>query len=126
VYRYFAWLPSVALRPAWLFRGTGLHAGSVVKGIVGYELDRLAPSRPPGLVVVGSGRAVCQGGHAGSDEAVSTLYRAGSGALVFSSGTMGWQLGLNPVPSTSPDSPTQPSAALVALTRNLLARMLRG
>jgi hypothetical protein len=125
VYRYYAWSPSAALSPGWLFRGTGLTPASSVPGILGYELDRLAPSPPADLVVVGQGRATCQGSQAQSDQAFSTLYRARSGALVFSSGTMGWQLGLSPVPSTSPDAPTSPDPRLVMLTENLLARMLR-
>jgi hypothetical protein len=122
VYRYYPWSPT--LSPGWLFAGTGFTRPSSVAGIVGYELDRLAPSPPPGLVVVGGGRAVCQGSRAASDRAFTTLYRAPSGALVFSSGTMGWQLGLSPVPSTSPDAPTAPDPRLVRLTQNLLARML--
>jgi hypothetical protein len=122
VYRYYAWHPTLA--PAWLYRGTGFTAGSSVPGIVGYELDREAPSPPAGLVVVGSGSATCQSSTAGSDFAHSTLYRARSGAYVFSSGTMGWQLGLIPVPDTSPDAPASPDPRLVRLTENLLARML--
>lgn len=125
VYAYYAWSPSQLPAPAWLFSGTGLTAGSTVPGIVGYELDRVAPSPPPGLLVVGGGRATCQGGASQSDVAQSVLYRASSGALVFSSGTMGWQLGLSPVPSTSPDAPTAPDGRLVRLTENLLGRMLR-
>ena len=124
VYAYYAWSPSASLSPSWLFSGTGLTAGSTVPGIVGYELDRVAPSPPSGLTIVGSGRASCQGGSAQSDQAHSVLYRAPSGALVFSSGTMGWQLGLTPVPSTSPDAPTAPDPRLVRLTQNLLGRML--
>ena len=129
VYAYYSWSPSASLSPSWLFSGTGLTAGSTVPGIVGYELDRVAASPPAGLVIVGGGRARCQGGAgqsdaAQSDVAQSVLYRASSGALVFSSGTMGWQLGLIPVPSTSPDAPTAPDGRLVRLTENLLGRML--
>jgi hypothetical protein len=125
VYRYYPWSPSPALAPAWLFRGTGITQATTIPGIVGYELDRLASSPPPGLVVVGGGRASCQGSIAQSDRAFSTLYRARSGALVFSAGTMGWELGLSPVPSTSPDAPTAPDPRLIRLTQNLLGRMLR-
>lgn len=122
VYSYYSWAPT--LRPSWLFAGTGFTAGSSVPGILGYELDRIAPSPPRGLVIVGSGHATCQGSIAQSNVAHSVLYRAGSGALVFSAGTMGWQLGLSPVPSTSPDAPRAPDPRLVRLTRNLLGRML--
>jgi hypothetical protein len=126
VYAYYSWSPSPTLQPAWLFSGTGFTPGAIVPGIVGYELDRVDTAAPPGpdALVVGGGRATCQGRAAQSDKAESVLYRAGSGALVFSAGTMGWQLGLTPVPSTSPDAPTAPDPRLVRLTQNLLGRML--
>jgi hypothetical protein len=127
VYAYYPWSPSPALQPAWLFSGTGFTPGATVPGIVGYELDRVDTAAPPGpdALVVGGGRARCQGRASQSDKAESVLYRAGSGALVFSAGTMGWQLGLTPVPSTSPEAPTAPDPRLVRLTQNLLGRMLR-
>jgi hypothetical protein len=43
---------------------------------------------------------------------------------VFASGTMGWQLGLSPVPSISPSAPREADPRLVRLTENLLGRML--
>ncbi|MDQ6807455.1 MAG: hypothetical protein M3065_21465, partial [Actinomycetota bacterium] len=123
IYAYYAWSPSPALEPAWLFRGTGFTAGASVPGIVGYELDRTVPGSRPGLALVGAGRARCQSG-VPYDDSQSILYRARSGALVFSAGTMGWQLGLSPVPSSSPDAPRAADPRLVRLTENLLARML--
>jgi hypothetical protein len=125
VYAYFPWSPGPSLQPAWLFQGTGFTAASRVPGIVGYELDRLAPTHPAGLQIVGGGAATCQSGLARLGTAHTTLYRARSGALVFSAGTMGWQLGLSPVPSTSPHSPRMADPRLTRLTGNLLARMLR-
>jgi len=124
VYAYYGWSPSPALTPRWLFAGTGFTAASIVPGIVGYELDRVAPLPPAPVHLIGGGGAVCQGRVAGSDRTYTTLYRASSGALVFSSGTMGWQLALSPVPATSPDAPRTADPRLVRLTENLLARML--
>ena len=60
----------------------------------------------------------------GDDLAQTTLYTAASGALVFNTGTLGWELGLEPVPSASPDAPRTPIHSLVAMTRNLLAHVL--
>ncbi|MEA2469840.1 MAG: hypothetical protein QOE38_839, partial [Thermoleophilaceae bacterium] len=48
---------------------------------------------------------------------------APSGALVFSSGTLGWQLALSPVPDESPDVPRRPDPRLVKLTENLFEKM---
>jgi hypothetical protein len=56
--------------------------------------------------------------------AQTTLYSSPSGAIVFDSGTLGWELGLDPVPSASPDAPRTPDPRVVAMTRNLLAHVL--
>ena len=131
VYRYYGWSPR-ALEPRWLFAGTGLAAGTVIPGIVGYELDQLTGDSPPGTRVLGEGHAPCST-EAGEPQArlapnlrlaETTLRTTGSGAIVFSTGTLGWELGLEPVPSASPDAPRAPDPRLVALTRNLLAHVL--
>lgn len=129
VYRYYAWVPAPALRPAWLFAGSGVSAATRIPGIVGYELDQRTLASPPGTRVIGGGSPVrclpedepspVRGGLA-----QSTLYTAPSGALVFASGTLGWGYGLSPVPQASPDAPRRPDRRVVAITRNLLARVL--
>jgi hypothetical protein len=133
VYRYYSWSPAPKLRPAWLFAGAGVTATTQIPGIVGYELDERTPSSPPGSMVVGGGRAPCMAitepgdplpGNP-RDAAETTLYRAPSGALVFDTGTLGWELGLQPVPSASPDAPRSPDPRIVAITRNVLVRALR-
>jgi hypothetical protein len=131
VYRYYAWRPAASLRPRWLFAGTGVSGSSAIAGIVGYELDERAPLSPAGTRVVGSGTdARCMSASEPSPlrgtTAQSTLYRARSGALVFATGTLGWIYGLDPVPQASPDVPRAPDARVVAMTRNLLARVLAG
>ena len=45
---------------------------------------------------------------------------------MFNRGTMGWELGLEPVPSASADAPLSPDPRVVAMTRNLIAHVLRG
>ena len=134
IYRYYSWVPSPSLQPTWLFRGTGLSAGRSISGIVGYELDARGIDAPGSAITVGGGFTPCMPTGAaepgepipprGPGRADSVLYRARSGALVFSSGTLGWELGLEPVPSASPAAPRAPEAPVAALTRNLLARML--
>src|SRR5204863_6834721 len=119
---YYGWAPGPALQPAWLFRGTGLTPASKVNDIVGYELDRTTADSPPGIQVLGGGTTPCQGARPPVGVSQSTLYEARSGALVFSSGTMGWQMGLSPVPDASPDAPRRADAGLVRLTENLFHR----
>jgi hypothetical protein len=134
-YRYYTWAPSPSLAPAWLFARTGISAGTRIPGIVGYELDRRTAETPPRTMTVGGGTAPCMPSGApepgdpvpgpGDDLAETTLYTSPSGAIVFSTGTLGWTLGLEPVPSASPDAPRAPDRRLVALTRNLLAHVLQ-
>ncbi len=125
------WQPTPGLQPSWLFAGTGLTAGSTIPGIVGYELDTTGAGTPAGTITVGHGTADCMSTEpgeptppSGPGQATSTLYTAPSGAFVFGSGTLSWELGLEPVPSASPEAPAAPDPALVRLTLNLIGRAL--
>jgi hypothetical protein len=60
----------------------------------------------------------------GENLAQATLYQTREHGLVFNSGTLGWELGLEPIPSASPEAPRAPDPRVVAMTRNLLARAL--
>ncbi|MGO9322422.1 MAG: N,N-dimethylformamidase beta subunit family domain-containing protein [Solirubrobacteraceae bacterium] len=129
VYLYYPWRPSPSLRPGWLFAGTGITAATSIPGIVGYELDERTPATPPGTVLVGAGTGVRCGSEAEPSPArgrvsETTLYTARSGALVFATGTLGWEYGLSPIPQASPDVPAAPDPRVVAMTRNLLAHVL--
>jgi hypothetical protein len=131
VYRYYEWRPAPGLHPGWLFARSGVDAGTSIAGIGGYELDQRAAASPPGTVLAGSTAGVsCMGetepspvrGTVGE----TTVYTARSGALVFATGMLGWLYGLYPVPEASPDVPRAPDPRIVAMTRNVIARALRG
>jgi hypothetical protein len=129
VYRYYAWAPSPNMQPSWLFAGAGVTASTRILGITGYELDQRTPATPPGTQLIGASAGVpCMNAAEPTpthgDVAQTTLYRASSGALVFATGTLGWEYALSPVPQASPDVPSAPDPRVVAITRNLLARML--
>jgi hypothetical protein len=131
VYRYYPWSPSPGLQPAWLFAGTGLTPGTSVPGIVGYELDQRTSATPPGTQLLGGGGPVpcmpeTEPSPVHGTIAATTLYTALSGALVFATGTLGWEYALTPVPQASPDVPASPDPRIVAMTRNLLDRVLMG
>ena len=130
-YTYYAWAPAPRLRPGWLFAHTGIRAATRIPGIVGYELDMSTRTSPAGTRVVGGGGGGCMAANPGEPRpgpsqtiAESTIYTTRSGATVFASGTLGWELGLEPVPSASPTAPLRPDPRVVALTRNLLAHVL--
>ena len=123
------------MRPRWLFAGSGISSTAPIPGIVGYELDRQIRGSSSRVTRIGGGIAPCQSGGAaepgrhvrgpGGSGADTTLRGLRSGALVFDTGTLGWELGLAPVPSASPDAPQAPDPRLVRMTRNLLGRVLR-
>ena len=121
-----SWKPWPTLQPDWLFHDTGFTPSSLVSGIVGYEPDQTTSASPARIQVVGSGSTLCQRHGPPTGLGQSTLYTAHSGALVFSSGTLGWELALSPMPAESPDAPRKPDPRLVKLTENLFDRMLGG
>ena len=123
-YHYYAWKPAASMKPDWLFHDTGFTSASLVSGIVGYEPDQVTSASPSGTQVVGSGSTLCQHHGPATGLGQSTIYTAKSGALVFSSGTFGWELGLSPMPNESPDAPRKADPRLVQLTENLFDRML--
>jgi hypothetical protein len=130
-YLYYPWQPSPALRPVWFFAGTGVTPSTRIPGISGYELDERAPTTPRGTRVLGRSVGVrCMGFDEPSpirgSVAETTLYESPSGAVVFASGTLGWLYGLSPVPEASPDARLAPDGRVVAMTRNLLERVLAG
>jgi hypothetical protein len=125
-YHYYAWKPAATMQPDWLFHDTGFTTSSLVSGIVGYEPDRTTGASPAGIQVIGSGSTLCQNHGPATGLGQSTLYKAPSGAMVFSSGTLGWSLGLSPMPAESPDAPRKADPRLVKLTENLFDKMLGG
>jgi hypothetical protein len=130
VYRYYPWRPAPAMRPRWLFAGTGITPATAIQGIVGYELDEATAASPLGTEVVGGADGLPCGKESGEAAPVygtaaqTTLYEARSGATVFASGSMGWLYGLSPVPQASPDAPRAPDGRVVRMTKNLLSRVL--
>jgi hypothetical protein len=131
-YRYYAWAPSPALSPSWLFAGTHITPGTQISGIVGYELDQTSHGTPAATTVVGGGATPCMKAAPGEpvpgpgqNRAQTTVYTAPSGALVFNTGTLGWELGLEPVPSASPNAPRAPDPRVVTMTRNVIEHVLR-
>ena len=75
---------------SWVFQGTGLQNGDVIKGIVGSEYDRYFPTapQPPGEVqILAHSPLRCRGDASFAD---MTYYTTPSGAGVLSTGTNWW------------------------------------
>ena len=98
----------------WITKNTGLTKGSQLRGVLGYEVGGISASSPSTThVVARSSIAQIDG--------TATLYRAASGAIVFSTGSMQWTWGLDdynaPELRQSVLSPT-----VQQMTRNILAQ----
>jgi hypothetical protein len=100
---------------AWICNKSGLQAGSVLTGMLGYEVDRIATSSPSGITVIAASPYVVSGKTRYSN---MTYYTHGSGAGVFATGSMQWNWGLDGF-GVSAD---RVNAGVQQITRNVLAR----
>jgi len=98
----------------WITRGTGLHQGSRLHGLLGYEVDGHNLSSPSGAHVVARSSLPQTAG-------TVTVYMAPSGAIVFSSGSMQWSWGLDDYNAPGL-RPSVVSSAAQQMTRNILSR----
>lgn len=124
-----------------IFEGTGLGNGDHLPGLLGYEADRtfgrgpenliqlcLSPITPNGQsritapITSGSEQPPPPGGSAARSPGFSemTIYRARSGALVFATGSMQFNWGLDDGATPSRTHLVSPAAQI--MTRNLLRR----
>jgi hypothetical protein len=99
----------------WIFAGTGLHDGNTLPGIVGYEGDSIYGDAPPNLT---------QWAHSNINSTFfdASVYNAiASGAIVFATGSMQWDWGLDDYNSPSV-RPSILSVPAQAITKNVLAK----
>jgi hypothetical protein len=100
----------------WVYDGTGLKDGDVLRGLAGYEVDRIFGASPPGLVRLAHSRVTDPDGQ--SEFTDMTIYQAQSGAWVFATGTIQWSWGLDNFGPASRGDRT--SEAARRMTRNVL------
>ncbi|SNS96268.1 hypothetical protein SAMN06265795_11088 [Noviherbaspirillum humi] len=102
---------------AWICRQTGLQAGSVLKGLLGYEVDRVDASSPAGITVIAASPYMV-----GTERryANMTYYTHGSGAGVFATGSMQWNWGLDDFGERA----DRVNPAVQQMTRNVLNRFV--
>jgi cellulose synthase (UDP-forming) len=101
----------------WIVEGTGLKQGAHLHGLLGYEVDGVADSSPPGLTVIARSPV-------GTTSAVSTVYTAPSGSVVFNAGSMQWIWGLDDYRAHPPDRP-RAHPAVQLMTEHVLDRFSR-
>lgn len=103
---------------SWVFDDTGLRRGDRLRGLVGYEADRMYGNAPAGTMrLAHSPYRHVDGTTQYSD---MTMYRAASGATVFATGTLQWSFGLCRISPWAP-SPSRVNPAAQQITRNVLA-----
>lgn len=100
---------------AWICRQTGLQAGSVLKGMLGYEVDRVDASSPAGIAVIAASPYMVAGERRYSN---MTYYTHNSGAGVFAAGSMQWNWGLD----SFGENADRVNLAVQQMTRNVLNR----
>lgn len=116
----------VVTAPAhWLFAGTGLERGGVLRGLLGYEVDCVQGHGPAGVEVLAASPWRTTGPKAREGVAHMTLTTTASGALVFATGSMQWAWGLDDFNAPAL-RPARRDAAAERITRNLLARLVSG
>jgi hypothetical protein len=106
----------------WAFAGTGLKRGDALNGLLGYEVDAIYGDSPAGLVRLAHSPFV---DHGRTRYADMTLYTAESGAIVFASGSMQWNWGLDGYNAPAWHS-SRTNESAQQLMRNVLNRMMQG
>lgn len=109
---------------SWICEDTGLQKGAVLRGMLGYEVDSIAPSSPAGITVLAASpfTACLDTACRGSEQRIShmTWYEAASGAGVFATGSMNWHWGLD---AYGPYG-DRVNTAVQRMTRNILNRFV--
>jgi hypothetical protein len=106
----------------WVFEGTGVKRGDRLHGLLGYEVDAIYGSGPRTLERLAHSPYV---DHGRTRYADMTIYTADSGALVFATGSMQWNWGLDDYNAPQWHE-RRVNVTAQRVTRNMLARMLRG
>jgi hypothetical protein len=76
----------------WAFDGANVTHGDALRGLLGYEVDAMSGDGPTGIVRLAHSPFVDQGRTRYAD---MTIYTAAGGALVFATGSMQWNWGLD-------------------------------
>ncbi len=121
------WVVSNASDP--FLAGTGLRPGQHVSGgLLGYEYDGLAQNgrAPSHLITIASSPVIDPHNPAVTHLAVTTIYQAPSGALVFDAGSIWWSWGLDAlvVRGTDVQNSVGGNTGVQQLMRNILDAMI--
>jgi hypothetical protein len=105
----------------WVFTNTGLTIGSVLQGLLGYEVSREGGGQPSNTILLAHSPYIFSDGSTQFGD--MTIYQASSGATVFSTGTMQWSWGLSNLSPWGPTS-SRVNPGAQQITRNVLAHFI--
>lgn len=105
---------------SWVFASTGLHDFDRLKGILGYEVDAVQSGSPENVVVLAASPVVEHNGRLGY--ANMTTYTAASGGVVFATGSMHWNWGIDDYNAPTV-RPSVLNEAVQQITHNVLHRL---
>lgn len=117
---------------SWVFRGSGLHDGDTIQGIVGPEVETFYPNDgsitpQDHITIIGASPFVGSNGTSYTANAVLDELQNGNGAISFDAGTIGWAGALAHTPATGVWYSAPPvSVPLQVMTANILSRMITG
>jgi hypothetical protein len=111
----------------WAFQNTGLQNGSLLSGLLGYEVDGIAGNQPPTTEILCTSLATeipnANNHVIESTSSHMTLYTLPNGAKVFATGTMQWSWGLDDYNVPQLLRSTRLNAAAIQITKNVLSRL---
>jgi hypothetical protein len=102
---------------SWVCSNTGLQNGATLPGLIGYEVDAEAGNQPVGIQRIAHSPVPSTQTYADM-----TVYTASSGAIVFATGSMDFNWGLDGYNAPALH-PNYVNAAAQQMTRNVLAAM---
>ncbi|MGB9150925.1 MAG: N,N-dimethylformamidase beta subunit family domain-containing protein, partial [Burkholderiales bacterium] len=102
----------------WICNGTNLVNGSVLPGMLGYEVDKVDPASSPAniQIITASPYLYNRDGIVETRFSNMTYYQAASGARVFATGSMNWNFGVDAYLVNT----TLVNPAVQQITRNVL------
>jgi N,N-dimethylformamidase beta subunit-like, C-terminal len=109
----------------WVFDGTGLRNKDALPGLLGYEVDAVYGAGPASLQRLAHSPFTDEGSNRRVRFADMTIYTADSGALVFATGSMQWNWGLDGY-NTPTWHTSRVNTAAQRITKNVLDRMRAG
>lgn len=117
---------------SWVYRGSGLHDGDSIQGIVGPEIESFFPNDgsitpQDKITIIGASPFLGSNGTTYTAHAVLDELQNGHGNISFDAGTIGWSGALAQTPASGVWYPSPPvSVPLQVMTANILSRMITG